>query len=101
MALPHRDLQFPPDPEIGRHYVRPIGSQNLLAWENFGPAMGDVTVSEGLERYLVVHKSAVEDLTPLSDLRPDDLCCQQHRCATTRGSEGYLRTGPELNVRVL
>jgi len=83
---PHqqRVLRFPEDRSMGQIAVREVGTRDSLPyylgspaaanWVWLGAARGPMVIPAGREvRLLVSSESALRDLSPLADLRPDDL----------------------------
>jgi Leucine-rich repeat (LRR) protein len=79
-----RVVHFPMDRSLGNlliqdeSVVRQFQSffywkEDGTQWKSFGPAKGDVNVPEGKQLTLVVGKDGLRDLSPLSNLHPDDL----------------------------
>jgi len=79
-----RVLHFPKDRSLGNLLIqdesvkRKIKSfffwtEDGTEWKSFGQAKGDVTVPAGKQLALVVGQAGLRDLSPLSELNPNDL----------------------------
>ena len=74
-----RVLKFPSDRSIGTVYIRePVAEQfgawnEHNGWERLADAQGELQVSAGHQVRLDVGTVAARDLSPLDELRPDDL----------------------------
>jgi len=78
-----RVIHFPKDRSLGAIKIQDAGIKRQIetfhhwidgtSWEYLCEATGDVTVPVGKRVGLFVNKAAAEDLSPLSELRPDDL----------------------------
>ncbi|MHC4756981.1 MAG: hypothetical protein ACYTBP_17810, partial [Planctomycetota bacterium] len=76
-------VHFPTDRSLGMLHIQDAGTVRQIktfhhrndgtTWEYFGEAQGDVTVPAGKRLALFVNRAAWRDLSPLSELRPDDL----------------------------
>lgn len=79
---------------------REFSPEEYAAWEPLGEARGIITVPEGKELRLIVNPQAASDLSPLSELRPDDL--QYLQLSSTRVSNAQLAYLSKLSgLRVL
>ena len=92
-----KTLHFPKDRSLGYikildttinrqfqtyHLKTPIGYLNWNDWmraENFSQARGDVIIPPGKKAALFLNKNAFRDLSPLENLRPDDLHMLSYR----------------------
>ncbi|NIP23049.1 MAG: M48 family metalloprotease [Phycisphaerae bacterium] len=80
-----RVVHFPKDRSLGKLEIQDADAVRELnywfhwtgikgpQWEYLGQAQGDVRVPAGKRLSLIVNKTAWRDLSPLSNLRPDDL----------------------------
>jgi Leucine-rich repeat (LRR) protein len=80
-----RILNFPKGRSLGRLMIQDSGTRRYISsfhywtteedtsWEYLGEARGNVIVPPGKRLALYVSKTGIEDLSPLSRLRPDDL----------------------------
>ena len=79
-----RVVHFPKDRSLGglliqdENVIREIKTffywtEDGAQWESLGPAKGDVNIPAGKQLALVVGQAGLRDLSPLSELGPDDL----------------------------
>jgi Leucine-rich repeat (LRR) protein len=78
-----RIVKFPQGRSLGELYVQDAATERRIetfhhwidgtSWEYLGEARGDVPVPPRMRLWLSVGKDAWKDLSPLSQLRPDDL----------------------------
>ena len=87
---PSRRVRFPTDRSMGILWIRDrdSGSDNYAFWDSLGEARGVVLVPGGKELRLVINPQAATDLSPLSQLQPDDL--QYLQLSGTRVSNAGL-----------
>jgi hypothetical protein len=87
---PSRRVRFPTDRSIGMLSMRDRNSSpdNYAFWEPLGEARGVILVPGGKELRLVINPQAATDLSPLSQLRSDDL--QYLQLSGTRVSNAGL-----------
>ncbi len=74
-SKPGRTLRFPEDRSLGAISIRDVGDHEYHSsdWESYGLALGTVEIPEGKEVYLRVSRDGAKDLSPLTQLHPDDL----------------------------
>ncbi len=73
-ALRARAVHFPTDRSMGRLFVRDRGADDWYqGWKELGEARGDVSIPKDTEVKLEVSRDAARDLSPLADLRANDL----------------------------
>lgn len=79
-----RIVHFPSDRSLGKLFIQDEGlvrqirsffwwTEDGTNWKYIGPAKGDVSVPAGKQLALVVGQAGLRDLSPLSELGPDDL----------------------------
>lgn len=79
-----RVIRFPEDRSLGNLLIQDegvkrqiqssfFGTENGTEWKSFGQAKGDVTIPAGMQLALIVSQSGKRDLSPLSELDPNDL----------------------------
>ena len=82
----NRVLHFPPDRSLGKIIIQDVNRKRqikgIIYWDDgywnedtdfLGQAQGDVVVPAGQNVQLTVNKNAIKDLSPLLELRPDDI----------------------------
>lgn len=68
-----RTLQFPEDRSMGQISIRPWGAMYNAEWQDYQDARGAVQIPANTEASLQVSETACVDLSPLAQLRADDL----------------------------
>ncbi len=101
-ALPPRQVRFPADRSLGVLWMRDreFDPENYAFWEQVGEARGIISIPSDKELRLIVNPQAATDLSPLSQLRPDDI--QYLQLSSTRVSNAQLAHLSKLTgLRVL
>ena len=99
---PSRRVRFPGDRSMGTLWIRDRDSSpdNYAFWEPLGEARGVVSVPGEKELRLVINPQAATDLSPLSQLHPDDL--QYLQLSGTRVTNaGLSHLGKLTGLKVL
>lgn len=89
-ALPPRQVRFPSDRSLGMLWMRDreFDPEGYAFWEQLGEARGVVLVPPDKELRLIISPQAATDLTPLAQLRADDI--QYLQLSSTRVSNAQL-----------
>lgn len=101
-TLPPRQIRFPADRSLGMLWMRDreFDPEDYAFWEQVGEARGVVIIPSDKELRLIVNPQAATDLSPLSQLRPDDI--QYLQLSSTRVSNAQLAHVSKLSgLRVL
>ena len=101
-ALPPRQVRFPADRSLGMLWMRDreFSPEDYAFWESLGEARGLISVPGDKELRLIINPQAATDLSPLSQLRPDDV--QYLQLSSTRVSNAQLAHLSKLtSLRVL
>lgn len=101
-----RILQFPPDRCLGILYLQDENTVceiedfyhwiNNAAWEDYSKALGPVVIPEGKRVRLVISRGAWGDLSPLEQLKPDDLYSVALPAAMDAGKRANDRCMPYI-----
>lgn len=101
-VLPARQVRFPTDRSLGMLWMRDreFSPEDYAFWESLGEVRGLVSVPADKELRLTINPQAATDLSPLSQLRPDDI--QYLQLSSTRVSNAQLAHLSKLSgLRVL
>jgi Leucine-rich repeat (LRR) protein len=69
-----RVIHFPKDRSMGTVYIRDVEPDNWYEnWQKLNEALGDIVIPQNKEVKLEINEGAANDLSPLNNLRADDL----------------------------